>query len=382
MAALHFLAHISSHKSVLTLFLALLAVLGTACGPMIRSNTDVAPATPSAIPATTATTPAATPTTSVNLEWKRIGLTEVSLNVIVPDPRQPATLYAGAKGVYKSTDEGKTWAPLTADFSVQDMAVSPANTSIVYAGSTEGCLKGTEAVSYRSDDGGRSWTAIGRNLRSYAPHPGNPDIVFAASCSGVVKSLDRGRTWQTLKSDAWPLGYDTTHVAVSPSAPDTIYAMFASEGGTVAIARSRDGGNSWNDITPKEEIWAPTDLKVDSKDHNILYAVTWKGVFRTTDGGLSWKTSISGLDSARKVDSGFVTYSVAALAIDSARTEVLYLSTGGLEPRGYGIFRSWDRGESWHDTGSGLGSLSVRDVTFANGIVFAATSAGVWRLYW
>ncbi len=368
-------------KSLFTLLLAALTFITVACGSLIKSNADVASPTPGAAPKAIETR-IPTPTTGPNPEWKRVGLSGVSLNSVVPDPKQPATLYAGGKGVYKSTDNGKSWAALTTDFQAPDIAVSAANTSIIYAGATDGCAKGTEALSYRSDDGGKSWTAIGRNLRSYAPHPGNPDIVYAASCSGVVKSADKGRTWQDLKSDAWTLGYEGTHVVVSPRAPDVVYAMFASEGGTVSIAKSKDGGANWNNITPKEEIWVPTDLKIDHKDPNTLYAVTWKGIFRTTDGGATWKTVMSGLDSLRKVDSGFVSYSLSALALDPARPEVLYLATGGLEPKGYGIFRSWDRGEGWHDTGSGLGSVPVREVTFAGGMVYAATSDGVWRLHW
>lgn len=368
----------------MTALLPALALIVVSCNSaVVKSEVETASSTPTGAKKVTGTTPGSPPTTAgSNPEWRRSGLAGVSLSVITADPRQPNTLYSGGKGVYKSLDQGKTWSTATTDFQADDIAVSPASASIIYAGATEGCYKGTEALSYRSDDGGKSWTAIGSNLRSYAPHPVNPDIVYAASCAGVVKSLDKGRNWQTLKTSVLPLGYDATHVAVAPGAPDVVYAMVVSEGGTVAMGKSNNAGATWAEVTPKGEAWAPMDLKIDSNDANIVYAVTGKGVFRTTDGGSSWKAEVTGLESVRKMDNAFVSYPVAALAIDPARSEVLYMATGGREPSGFGVFRSWDKGESWHDTGVGLGSMPVRDVTFAGDVMYAATSDGVWRLYW
>ncbi|MBI3933040.1 MAG: exo-alpha-sialidase, partial [Acidobacteria bacterium] len=289
------------------------------------------------------------------------------------DPRQPATLYAGGAGLLKSTDGGKTWTTLRADLQVRAIAVSPADAAVVYAGATDGCLKGTTAPSYRSADGGKTWTAIGGNLTSYAPHSTRAEIVFAASCSGVARSTDGGKTWQSLEGSR-PAGYDVARVALAPSAPDVVYALSASEGGTVAVTKSEDGGKSWRNVTPREEMWAPTALAIDPGNPKVAYSVTGKGAFRTTDGGAGWTSANAGLDGIRHVDSSFVSYPLSALALDPTRPEVLYLGTGGGRPEGAGVFRSWDGARQWHRVGDGLGTRPVRDLTFAGGLVFAATS--------
>jgi photosystem II stability/assembly factor-like uncharacterized protein len=210
-------------------------------------------------------------------------------------------------------------------------------------------------------------------------------VVYAAACAGAVRSVDGGATWQTLEG-ARLLGYEARFIAVALRAPDVLYAMSASEGGTVRLAASADGGATWRDVTPDvpppDELWAPIALRIDPRDPHVAYAVTWKGVFRTADGGATWLPANAGLEAVRQVDVSVVAYPLSALAIDPARPDVLYLGTGGLHSEGMGVYRSLDGGRQWHRLGDGLGSRPVRALVFAGRLVFAATPDGLWRVQW
>lgn len=310
--------------------------------------------------------------------WQRAGLAGMDVHALAGDARQPGALYAGGSGLWVSRDAGKTWASLHAGMIVTDIAVSAADPRVIYAGATDGCARGTEAPSFRSADGGKSWTGIGGNLASYAPHPAGRDVVYAASCPDAVRSRDGGQTWERLVGARQP-NYDAWRVAVAPSAPDVIYVMSVSEGGTVRLARSSDAGVSWHDVTPAGDVWGPVDLQVHPQNPDTVYAVTWAGAFRTSDGGASWQAASEGLQAARQMQGPVAVYLLSSLAIDPAHPETLYLATGGSGSAGRGVFWSRDGGRHWERLGDGLGTRPVRDVIVAAGAVFAATSDGVWQ---
>jgi photosystem II stability/assembly factor-like uncharacterized protein len=206
-------------------------------------------------------------------------------------------------------------------------------------------------------------------------------VVYAAACPDAVRSVDGGATWQALEG-ARLLDYEARFIAAAPRAADVLYVMSASEGGTVRLAASADGGATWRDVTPPDEPWAPIALRIDPSDPHVAYAVTWKGVFRTADGGATWLPANAGLEAVRQVDVSVVAYPLSALAIDPARPDVLYLGTGGLHSEGMGVYRSLDGGRQWHRLGDGLGSRPVRALVFAGRLVFAATPDGLWRVQW
>ncbi len=354
-----------------TLFLAVLAaqaLLLAGCQNPFR----LAAATPEVRPAFTTTRPAS------RGAWQRAGLAGVDVHALAVSGRQQGTLYAGGNGLWVSGDVGKTWAALRAGMTVTEIAISAADPQVIYVGATDGCARGTEAPSFRSVDGGKTWTGIGGNLTSYAPHPTDREVVYAASCPDAVRSRDGGKTWERLAGARRP-NYDAWRVAVAPSAPDIIYVMSVSEGGTVRLARSSDAGTSWNDITPAGDPWGPVDLQVHPQNPDAVYAVTWAGVFRTSDGGASWQAANEGLQAARQMQGPMAIYPLSSLAIDPARPQTLYLATGGLGAEGRGVFWSRDGGGRWERLADGLGTLPVRDVIVTAGGVFAATPDGVWQ---
>ncbi len=185
------------------------------------------------------------------------------------DPADPNTVYAclwqaqegpwenaewsGTNGgIFKSTDGGTTWRPLTAGFptgddAVQqaDVAVAPSDPNRLYAS----VAVGRDTAIYRSDDAGESWTRItndprpaarigGGDLPVLTVNPKDADIVFSASVV-MWKSTDGGRTWTGLRGA--PGGDDYQRVWVSPDDPD-IMASASDQGAIVSL----NGGRTWS----------------------------------------------------------------------------------------------------------------------------------------
>ncbi|MBI3492380.1 MAG: glycoside hydrolase [Acidobacteria bacterium] len=187
------------------------------------------------------------------------------------DPRNPDIVYAclwetrqgpwenGAwngvnGGIYKSTDGGTTWKPLTkglpeengASGVVQaDIAIAPSNPNRIYASVASRTAVGI----YRSDDAGESWTRIttdarpagrigGGDLPVPVVHPTNPDIVVMAS-TVTWKSTDGGRTWTGIRGA--PGGDDYQRAWINPTTPDIM--AIASDQGTIVTV---NGGETWS----------------------------------------------------------------------------------------------------------------------------------------
>src|SRR4051812_26997325 len=151
--------------------------------------------------------------------WRNIGPDRGGRSIAVSGVRgRPREAYFGAAGggLWKTTDAGESWAPVTdgkiGSASVGAVAVSESNPDVVFIGMGETCIRGNimpgDGV-YRSSDAGRTWTHVGfresQGISKIRIHPTNPDIVFVASFGkysvpsserGVFKSTDGGKTWR------------------------------------------------------------------------------------------------------------------------------------------------------------------------------------------
>jgi photosystem II stability/assembly factor-like uncharacterized protein len=234
------------------------------------------------------------------------------------------TYYFGgvAGGVWKSTDGGLSWHPLsdkTKDMSpsIGAIAVAPSDPNVIYAGTGEACIRGDIIAGngvYKSIDAGKTWTysglrdthAIGRLI----VHPKNPDIAFVAA-----------------------LGH--------PFGPNSERGIF----------RTTDGGKTWTKVLFKDENTGGIDLSFDPNNANIIFAALWQarrspwgmdsggpgsGLYRSTDGGNTWKhLSGHGLPDGPTGRIG------VAVAYNSNRVWALVENDKG------GLFRSDDGGDSW-----------------------------------
>src|SRR5215510_12380500 len=190
---------------------------------------------------------------------------------------EPNTYYFGGVGggVWKTTDGGLNWTPLSDKEqlgSIGAIAVSDSDPNVVYVGTGEACIRNNILQGngmYKSTDAGKTWRAIGledtRHIGRLAVHPKNPDIVFVAALGhaygrnterGVFRSTDGGKNWQkVLYKDDQTGAID---VVFDPSNPSILYAALwqayrtpysmVSGGPGSGLYRSADGGTTWQQI--------------------------------------------------------------------------------------------------------------------------------------
>ncbi len=129
---------------------------------------------------------------------------------------------------------------------------SPANSAIIWQGLRPPCLMGgPDEPMHKSVDGGLTWTEVpaGINLQPVVAHPTNPNKVYAMGCDGPYLTVDGGATWQRQNSNLWGL-YEVSDIAPVDPSWSTVFVGGVSEGGGGMVARSTNGGASWQQVTP------------------------------------------------------------------------------------------------------------------------------------
>jgi len=172
----------------------------------------------------------------VGSNWISLGPTNGAgrMTAIAPHPTIAGTLYVGAAdgGVWKTTDGGSTWTPMTddlSDLSVGALVLAPSSPSIIYLGSGEGgynadFIPGIGLL--KSSDGGVTWTlpaaVVASEFYRLSVHPTNPLEIVAGTNQGGLRSTDGGETWTNVISRA-TYG-DVVDMVRHSSAPSTLYA--------------------------------------------------------------------------------------------------------------------------------------------------------------
>jgi len=235
----------------------------------------------------------------------------------------PQTYYFGAAagGVWKSSDGGAHWNPVFDKESVSSIgsiAVAPSNTNILYVGTGEGCLRGDISYGdgvYRSNDGGKTWQNLGlrdtRHIPKVLLDPRNPEVVLVAALGhafapnaerGVFRSVDGGKTWTKVLYVDENTG--ATDLAFMPGNPNVVFAAmyqvrrqawtFTSGGPGSGLYRSTDGGITWKHLQGNglpEGILGRIGVSVSGGDSNKVYALIEAeegGLFRSDNGGDQW----------------------------------------------------------------------------------------------
>jgi photosystem II stability/assembly factor-like uncharacterized protein len=261
------------------------------------------------------------------LRWRSLGPQRGGRSTAVAGSAQrPLEYYFGATGggLWKSTDGGVTWQPVTdkqiTSSSVGAVAVAPSNPDVVYIGTGESEIRGNIAPGdgvYKSADGGKTWTHVGlrdaQNISKIRVHPTNPDIAFVAAFGhhaapneerGIFRTTDGGKTWQkVLYRDAKTGGIE---VVFDPNNPNVLYAslweafrntyMMSSGGPGSGLFKTTDGGDHWTEISrnpgmPKGTL-GKIGFDVSRADSNRVYAQIEApdgGTFLSDDAGATWK---------------------------------------------------------------------------------------------
>jgi photosystem II stability/assembly factor-like uncharacterized protein len=200
----------------------------------------------------------------------------------------------------------------------------------------------------------------GGSVYSLALHPGNPDVLYAGTWTGVFKSVDGGATWRLPVEPRWE-STPVFEIAVVPSQPAPLYAVMGND-----LFKSTDGGDHWTDVG--QSIRPVRRVKVTPG--GVVYACAGGGVFRSSDGGATWQGLNRGLPELGR--------SVQALEIDPSRPERMF---AGLDQ---GLYRTTNGGARWTPVGGAALAGGVIDVAVspaAPQTVYAATTAGVVRSF-
>src|SRR5258706_8150719 len=258
------------------------------------------------------------------LQWRSIGPYRGGRSTAVSGvTSQPNVFYFGATGggVWKSTDNGANWLPVSDGFfktgSVGAIGVCESDHNVVYVGMGESPIRGNVSHGdgvYKSTDAGKTWKHIGledtRQISRVRVHPKNPDLVYVAAQGhvwgpneerGIYRSEDGGKTWKkVLYVDAKTGASD---LAMDPGNPRVLYAGFwqvvrhpwelVSGGPGSGLWRSTDGGDTWKKLTeglPEGTLGKIGVAPSPAKDGRVWAIVEAEkgGVFRSDDGGEKW----------------------------------------------------------------------------------------------
>ncbi len=261
---------------------------------------------------------------------------------------------------------------------VTALAIDPTNANIIYAGAAEGGV-------WKTTDAGTSWTPLTDKMQAVSMgalgiDPQHPDTVYAGtgelangsasySGDGLLRSTNGGATW----SDVGPPNVAAyTSVIVNPRHSNLVYAAAGKAGG--GVLRSTDGGLTWQWLgggIPKNAGVSELALSMNG-DVAILYAgVVSNGVYRSTDGGDTWtKLGFSGTPLGSIVASDFVRIS---LDVDPANWQnVVVLDVDGNNGAGAddfgGLVQSNDGGDTWTDIGGQFESGQQSPLAEGNGV--------------
>src|SRR6266851_2730760 len=255
-----------------------------------------------------------------NVAWECIGPTNIGgrMTSIVCHPEKPDCIWAGAAagGVWQSKDAGRTWRALWRDhdtLNIGSLAIDPKNPAVIYCGTGEANLSVDSYAGvgiYRTDNGGATWereSFVSKNnywCHAIVFHPTKRRVIFATfteqgAKSGIWRSTDGGENWMQLTEGLpAPECFGRTSLAISLSSPDVMYA-FAEDAHSyrsdlvLGVFRSDDGGKSWREIGGKhfsgeQQISYGNTIAVHPKnpDHVLCGGVD---LHLTTNGGKRWK---------------------------------------------------------------------------------------------
>lgn len=260
------------------------------------------------------------------LQFRNLGPAFMSGRVadIALHPHNPSVWYVavGSGGVWKTENAATTWTPVfdkQGSYSIGCVALDPQNPNTVWVGTGEnigGRHVGYGDGVYRSDDGGQTWRNMGlknsEHISKIIVHPNDPNTVWVAA---------QGPLW--------------------------------SKGGDRGVFLTTDGGKTWQRTLGDAEWVGATDLLIDPRHPDRLYAATWQrhrtvagflgggpgsGLHRSEDGGRTWQRLAQGLPPSQMGKIG--------MAISPQQPDVVYAAIE-LDRRKGGVYRSADRGASW-----------------------------------
>lgn len=292
-----------------------------------------------------------------------------SIGALAIDQKDPKVIYVGTgesnmrnsvsvgDGLYKSTDEGDNWIKIGFDSSehIARIAIDPNNSNILYV-AVPGPLwsDSKNRGLYKSTDAGKTWEKIlyiseKAGCSEVVIDPSNSSTLYAGTWefrrkpyafnsggegSGFYKSTDGGKTWKEITNGLPAKPFGRIAFTVAPSAPQNLVAIV--ESNNTGLYISNDGGETWKSQSAILNVVARpfyfSTIAIDPKDPKRVYRPAYDFSY-SDDGGYSFATA--------STDGGWVHSDMHAFWINPANTSQMYVGTDG------GVYMSNDRGATW-----------------------------------
>lgn len=308
-----------------------------------------------------------------SLEWRMIGPFRAGRTVGATGVRQqPNVFYIGVNdgGVWKTSDYGRVWTPIFDDQptgSIGDLAVAPSNPNVIYVGSGEGLQRpdlSTGDGIYKSTDGGKTWRHLGlrdgQQVGSIVVDPRDENRLFVAVLGhpygpnaerGVYRSTNGGETFEKVlfKDD----NTGAIQVGLDPVNPDIVYAALWAgrqgpwensfwNGPLSGLFKSTDGGTTWRQVgkgfPSAAEGLGRIGFTIAPSDPKRMYATvdapTLGGIYRSDDAGETWRRTNNEVRVWGRASD------FAELKVDPRNADVVYSANTS-------TYRSADGGKTW-----------------------------------
>ena len=317
-----------------------------------------------------------------------------SIGWVTLDPNDASVVWVGTgesnsqrsvaygDGIYRSVDGGKSWENLGLKKSehIGRVAIDPRDSKVVYA-AAEGPLWGAggDRGLYKTTDSGKTWKAVltiseNTGVGDVALDPSNPDVVYAAAYqrrrhvftlidggpeSAIYKSTDAGATWNKLKSGLPAVDLGRIGLAVSAADPNVVYATVEAADGKGGIFRSSDKGATWE--------------KRNEFDQGAMYyarvVADPKNVDRIFVMAVQLRESVDGGKTLQKVSETNHHGDNHAMWIDPDDTQHWLFGSDG------GMYETWDNAKTW-EFKANLPTVQFYDVAVDNALPFYNVCGG------
>jgi len=297
-------------------------------------------------------------------------------NVVVQDPNQPERIYLGAAagGLWRTTNAGLTWVPVTDELSHQaigSLAIHPQDNNILFLGTGDPQMSGHPRIGngiYKSYDGGDTWIHMGlteqRIVSRIEIHPQNSDLVFAATMGnsaipgpdrGLYRSTDGGETWDQVLFVADSVGINdvrissTTGVILASSyhriRTSTVSDLVSEDN---RLYRSMDGGSTW-EVLPNP--WGEgMRCRIGIEEFQGRFMVNpvgadlqFSNLYKTNDGGDTWQEVVPEGAMPENILGGFGWY--------FSKVRVNPWDVADITVLGVDLWNTMDGGQTWERMG-------------------------------